>query len=222
MSCLLVSVKPGCRRWRCSTWRRGKVRSLSNSNHQHSLVTIFLKEAECIMVAKIFKLDQGVLSPSLYNSLESTVEMSSMLFWFWILTNSANLDNLAARISFWLSLKSSPPWTHRWTRHKLLQWLACDGDRCSRCRRAALVWGGKLQNGFNRLYISSQILNAWFLKDAKQWYWWRSTFCTVYSFPCWPFLWGKLWSDSAPFPVSSMFGTQIKRVRTHGVLRWHK
>ena len=45
----------------------------------YSLVTIFLKETECIMVAKIFKLDQSVLTPSLYNGLESTVEMSSVL-----------------------------------------------------------------------------------------------------------------------------------------------
>ena len=174
------------------------------------------------MVAKIFKLDQSVLTPSLHNSLESTVEMSSMLFWFWILTHPANIDNL--RISFWQILTSSPPWTHRWTRHKPLQWLACDGDRCSRCRRAALVWEKRSFKtaGFNRLYVSSQILNAWFLKDEKQWYWWCSTFCTVYSFPWWPFLWGQLWSDSAPFPLSSMFGTQIKRVLTHGVLRWHK
>ena len=174
------------------------------------------------MVAKIFKLDQSVLTPSLYNSLESTVEMSSMLFWFWILTYPTNLDNL--RISFWQILTSSPPWTHRWTRHKPLQWLACDGDRCSRCRRAALVWEKRSFKtaGFNRLYVSSQILNAWFLKDEKQWYWWCFTFCTVYSFPWWPFLWGQLWSDSAPFPLSSMFGTQIKRVLTHGVLRWHK
>ena len=135
-SCLLVSVKPGCRRWRCSTWRRGKVGSLPNSNHQHSLVTIFLKESECIVVAKIFKLDQSVLTPSLYNGLESTVEMSSVLE----LTRPENWNNLAVKILFWQILTSSPPWTHRWTRHKRLRWLACDGDRCSRCRRAALVW----------------------------------------------------------------------------------
>ena len=165
-SCILVSVKPGCRRWRCSTWRRRKVRSIYQTQiTMYSLVTIFLKETECIMVAKIFKLDQSVLTPSLYNSLESTVEMSSVLE----LTRPENWNNLPVRILFWQILTSSPPWTHRWTRHKRLQWLACDGDRCSRCRRAALVWEKRSFKtaGFNRLYICSQILNGWFLRDEQ-------------------------------------------------------
>ena len=57
----------------------------------YSLVTIFLKETECIMVAKIFKLDQSVLTPSLYDSLELSVLE---------LTHPANLNDLAVRILF--------------------------------------------------------------------------------------------------------------------------
>ena len=41
------------------------------ANLRHSLVPVLFKESEGIVVAKVFKLDQGVLAPTLYDGLSN-------------------------------------------------------------------------------------------------------------------------------------------------------